>query len=95
MNNNTPKLHELALACYNGACNVCGIVNGLAGAVEELTPGTARDSVDLKIILGQLSFLVGESLGPSDGALVDFRKAVGGGNFAGVDQVAENASVDR
>ena len=73
-----PELHKLALACWDGACNVRGIVRELAGVINEIPAGQCRDSVDLKIIVGQLSFLVGETLGPSERAIADFRKAVDG-----------------
>ncbi len=66
------KLRELAEACHNGACNPHGIINALPDAMKEIPFGRARESVELKIILGQLSFLVGESLGPSMEALQEF-----------------------
>ena len=74
----TPELHKLALACWDGACNVRGIVRELAAVINEIPGGQYRDSVDLKIIVGQLSFLVGETLGPSERAIADFRKEVDG-----------------
>jgi hypothetical protein len=58
---NTPNLHTLARACWNGACNPLGIIRSLAEAIGEIPPGHFKESLDLKIILGQLSFLVGES----------------------------------
>jgi len=61
----TTKLHELAIVCWNGACNPAGIIRGLAECIGEVPAGQYRQSVDLKIIVGQLSFLLGESLGPS------------------------------
>jgi len=70
----TTKLRELADACYNGACNPHGIINSLPEAIKEIPPGRCRDSLELKIILGQLSYLLGESLGPTEQALAAYRK---------------------
>ncbi len=72
---NSP-LRELADACYNGACNPHGIINSLPEAMKEIPPGHCKDSVELKIILGQLSFLVGESFGPSEQALAAYHDMV-------------------
>ncbi len=60
------NLHNLAQACWRGASNPHGIIRSLAEAIGEIPPGKCRDSLDLKIILGQLSFLVGETLGPRE-----------------------------
>ena len=59
------KLRELALACQAGACNPHGLIRSLGEAISEVPFGQARNSVELKYVLGHLSFLVGESLGPS------------------------------
>jgi hypothetical protein len=72
----TPKLHALAVACHNGACNLPALARALAATIDEIPRGRITESVDLKIILGQLSFLAGDSLGPSEQALADFRQAV-------------------
>jgi hypothetical protein len=66
-------LQSLANACYNGACNPHGIINALPEAMKEIKPGQARDSVELKIIIGQLSYLLGESLGPSTDAIQAYK----------------------
>ena len=82
---NKDKLHDLAHHCNNGACNVQGLLRGLALALfpdtqalgsihQECADGKAKDSVALKIILGQLSFLIGESLGPTSEALDAWNK---------------------
>ena len=71
MNSN---LSELADACFHGACNPHGIFNSLPEAIKEIPPGQRRDSAELKIILGQLSFLLGESLGPTEQALNAYRE---------------------
>lgn len=54
----------------NGACNPRGIIHSLALAVDE-TPVNVRlaDSIDLKIVIGQLSFLLNESAGPTFGTI--------------------------
>ena len=62
----TPKLHCLAKACWQGACNPHGIIRSLGDCIDEIPPGKCRESLDLKIILGQLTFLVGDSLGPRE-----------------------------
>lgn len=67
------KLIELAQACDNGACNPLGIINTMAPAIEGMSQDEARSSVHLKIVLGQLSFLLGESLGPSFETLDNYR----------------------
>jgi hypothetical protein len=71
---NTPQLHRLARACFHGACNPHGIIRSLAEHIGEIPPGACRESLDLKIILGQLSFLVGESLGPQEETCAEFRE---------------------
>ena len=70
---NTPRLHCLAQACWQGACNPHAIIRSLAENIAEISPGRCRESLDLKIILGQLSFLVGESLGPQEDTCARFR----------------------
>ena len=59
------KLTELAHACNNGACNIVGILRSLGEAVPEIPAGAARDSIESKIIVGQVSYLLGESAGPT------------------------------
>jgi len=72
--NSPPR--ELAEACYNGACNPHGIINSRPEAIKEIPPGHCKDSVELKITLGQLSFLVGESFGPSEKVLAAYHDLV-------------------
>lgn len=69
---NTPNLNRLAQACWQGACNPHGIIRSLSEAIGEIPPGRCRESLDLKIILGQLSFLVGETLGPREETCAQF-----------------------
>jgi len=68
------KLISLAQACWNGACNPHGIINSLPEAMREIEPGTAKQNVPLKIIIGQIAFLIGESIGPSDEAVSAWQK---------------------
>ena len=74
---NSPKLHKLAVHCYDGACNLRAIVRELAAVIGELPPGEEKQSVDLRIVLGQCSFLVGESLGPTMETLEEFEERLG------------------
>jgi hypothetical protein len=90
----TPKLHALAVACHNGACNVPALIRALAATINEIPRGRIAESVELKIILGQLSFLAGDSLGPNERALTHFRKAVDGCIAGGQERTAEITSVD-
>jgi len=74
----TPKLAELARHCDQGACNVGALLKALSEAVAELEPFEAQHHPAIKIILAQLSFLCGESSGPSVRACqeyVDWREA--------------------
>lgn len=67
-------LIELADACHSGACNIRGITRSLGLAVAQVPPHiNLRDCPPLKIILGQLSYLAGDSAGPSFEALEEWR----------------------
>ena len=66
------RLRELADACYNGACNPHGLINSLPDAIKEIPAGQCKESVELKVIVGHLSFLLGESLGPTEQALAAY-----------------------
>ncbi len=55
----TPKLDELAEACWNGACNVSGLLISLGEAAREAEPFTLKTHPALPIILGQIAHLVG------------------------------------
>lgn len=59
------KIQQLAEACHAGACNPHGLIHSLGEAIADIPFGKARDSIELKYILGHLQFLVGESAGPS------------------------------
>lgn len=68
----TPKLTALADACNDGACNIRGLVHSLAEAIIELPASEAKDHPAVKVILGQLSFLCGESIGPTTSAHLSY-----------------------
>ena len=89
------KLKELAHACNSGACNVRGLLRSLGECIGELQ-GQPSDSVELKIIIGQVSYLIGESLGPSTDALEKYEQARGlaliaaaGAARPNIDEIAE------
>ena len=74
MNNLTPpskcpKLTDLADACLNGACNTGALIRSIGQCVGELPFSEAREHPAVKIILGQLTYLCGETLGPTHEAL--------------------------
>lgn len=69
-----PQLTELADACLNGACNTGAIIRSAGRAVDELRSDEVKHHPAIKIILGQVSFLVGESLGPTTEALHAFEQ---------------------
>lgn len=60
------NLQLLAQGCANGACNPHGIINSLAVAIKDVPFGRCAESVELRMIIGQLSYLVGESAGPTE-----------------------------
>jgi hypothetical protein len=68
-----PKLVELAEACWDGACNVSGILRSLPNALEEVPSFELRHHPALKLIIGQVSFLMDESIGPSSEARSAYR----------------------
>lgn len=70
--NNDLKL--LAFHCFNGACNPLAIINNLPKAIEGMTQDECRESIEVKIIVGQLSFLLGESIGPSSDVMQAYLK---------------------
>lgn len=67
-----PKLADLAAACHNGACNVGGLLRGVSEAAAELPAGEAKDHPAVKLILGQISFLCRESMGPTSEAIREY-----------------------
>ena len=76
----TPELHKLAVYCHNGASNLLAVVRELSAVIGEVPPGQERQCVDLKIVVGHLSFLVGESPGPTVETLERFEEQLKGGS---------------
>lgn len=64
-----PKLAELAEGCNHGMSNSYALIRCLGEAVGELGPGQVREHPAVKCIVGHLSYLIGESLGPTSEAL--------------------------
>ena len=73
------SLHEIALACHSGACNHVGLLNSLADALKETPADLWRGSLDLKYVIGHVSFLLGESLGPSEATVREFSQTIESG----------------
>jgi hypothetical protein len=67
-----PKLKELAAHCENGACNMYTLIHALDEAVSELRTEEIRDHPAVKMILGQLTYLCGETLGPTSEAIIAY-----------------------
>ena len=63
---NCPALTSLADHCLNGACNSGALILSLAESIVSLPFTERRDHTAVKIVLGQLSYLAGESLGPRE-----------------------------
>jgi hypothetical protein len=68
------KLTDLADHCNAGAQNVAGLLIALGAAVKEYANGPAalRCEPSLKCIIGHISFLLGESFGPTSSALEQY-----------------------
>jgi hypothetical protein len=69
------QLTSLADHCLNGACNPLAIINGLARGCDGLNQPQIRESLAVKIIVGQLSYLLGESLGPTSETIQAYQDA--------------------
>ena len=67
------ELSALASACHNGACNPIAIIHDLSEGIRGMYQDEVRQSIEVKIILGQLSYLLDESLGPSFETLEAYR----------------------
>ena len=74
-----PSLHDIALACHNGACNHVGLLNSLADVLKGTPADLWRGSLDLKYVIGHISFLLGESLGPSEATVREFSESIESG----------------
>lgn len=72
------SLHEIAVACHNGASNPVGLLNSFADAIKDVLKQpegyeTIKNGIDTKYIIGHVSFLLGESLGPSEKTVENFK----------------------
>ncbi len=65
------RLRDLARACHDGACNGYALAVELGEATREAGLGAVR-TVEYKYALGHLSFLAGESMGPSPEVVSEF-----------------------
>jgi len=63
-----PQLTALADACNDGACNLPALIRSFGAAIEDVPIRQVGDHPAVKCILGHLSFLCGESVGPSSQA---------------------------
>ena len=64
------QMQKLAQACVDGACNIRGIVRSMGEAIQEIPFGQPGNSgIELKMVIGQVSYLLGESAGPTQKAL--------------------------
>jgi len=72
-----PQLLKLAEACQTGACNVYALLRALGAATEEVSAVEASSHPAIKVCLGQLSFLCGESFGPTVEACHNYEAWVG------------------
>jgi hypothetical protein len=69
------SLHDIALACDNGACNPKGLLRSLGLAIQDMPASwSPKDDTDLKYIVGHISFLLGESLGPSEKTVQELQR---------------------
>ena len=58
-----PKLTELADHCLTGACNSYALITSFGERIAELKTHEVKDHPAVKVILGQLTSLCGESIG--------------------------------
>jgi hypothetical protein len=62
-------LKELADAAWNGAVNPLALIHNLSKGIEGMSQDQVRSSPEVKIVLGQLAYLLGEGPGPSQEAV--------------------------
>jgi hypothetical protein len=67
------QLSELALHATFGACNPLALIVSLAESVKGMSQDQLRKSTEVKIVVGQISYLLGESCGPTSGKLGEYR----------------------
>lgn len=65
-------LATLADACNNGACDPYSLIGSLAEAALEIGPSEFRSHPAVKVILGKVTCLIGESLGPTTEAQYEY-----------------------
>ena len=70
----TPDLLRLAEASWGGACNPYALIRSLGEAIAELQPWEIAEQPAVKIVLGQIEYLCGESAGPTTAALEAYRE---------------------
>lgn len=77
------KLNKLAAGCNAGAVNVSALLLDLGEAVKEYQqthgsrgPAFIRNEPALKCIIGHISYLIGESAGPTESALEAFHESM-------------------
>ena len=70
--NRYPHLIRLADACNSGAPNMGALLRSLSKAAEEIPHSCHREHPAIKCILGHLSYLCNESLGPSAEAMNEY-----------------------
>jgi hypothetical protein len=73
-----PQLANLAEACNHGACNVRAIARSLSDCMNEVPFGEERCHPAIAIVIGQISYLCGESTGPTEQALAAYNEWTGG-----------------
>jgi len=67
------KLITLAEECRNGACNQYALARALGDALRAAGM-SGINTVAYRYVLGHLSFLAGESIGPSEEVAAAFEK---------------------
>jgi hypothetical protein len=60
-----PKLARLAKGCHDGACNIYALIREFGEAITELPVHDVQHHCAVQYIIGHISFLLGESIGPS------------------------------
>lgn len=69
-----PRLADLAQHAMNGACNPYALIHALADALVEINPHEVKEHPAVRIVVGQISYLLGETLGPSDTAIKEYQQ---------------------
>lgn len=69
-----PKLTQLAEGCVHGACNVGALLICLGEDLREIPFAERGKHPAVKYIVGHVSYLLGESLGPTTKAVQDYEE---------------------